>query len=52
MFTNVALALVSGGAIKRFSGNLIGDPPIDEGGPQLCDVAGPGMNGGGPGSQN
>ena len=40
------------GTIMRFSGNLFGDPPFDEGGPQLCDVAGPGLKGGEPGSQN
>ena len=39
---HVALGLVGGAAIKRFSREL-----IDEGGPPLCEVRGPGMKGAG-----
>ena len=48
---NVGPGLVSGAAIQPFSGKIMEAPPIDEGGPQLCEVRGPGMNGGGPGGQ-
>ena len=36
---------------KRFSRKLFGDRVPPEGGQQFCEVCGPGMKGGGPGSQ-
>ena len=49
---NVGPGLAKVGALQRLARKLIGSPPppIDEGYLQLCEVRGPGMKGGEPGS--